>query len=337
VIASTEANDRLALPSDGPRLDRKQWRAKPTLAPKFQFVLDRIKSLTAGRLTSMHVVGDFLKRLIAPLQQRVCLCCWFTGSNDIGRIQHGPGTDLFWEALEVLVKGITGESFVPESLILPEGIPALCDDAWLRTVILATLPTLDERCVAVRQTGGRDPHRGIWIFDSSALGPQTAGVAPSAPAGASRASTAAPRPLDKGKGAASSSSAPGGAGVSEEERRRRLRRADRSLVSDPPPLGPRRPAPRSARGLLVGPRRPAPRPRARRDASVLHHHNHRVCRHHNHHHCRTRRRQQHLGMISPKGTTSSSNNSSSRSSGRPASRVAGRSRALSEWSPFLFD
>jgi hypothetical protein len=39
------------------------------------------------------------------------------------------------------VKRITGESFIPESLILPQGIPALCDDPELRTAILATLPT----------------------------------------------------------------------------------------------------------------------------------------------------------------------------------------------------
>jgi hypothetical protein len=145
--------------------------------------------------------------------------------------------ELSWEELEVLVKGITGESFVPESLILPEGIPALCDDAGLRTVILATLPTLDERGVAVRQTGGRDPHRGIWISDAPVGGPQTAGVAPSAPARASHAPAAAPRPLDKGKGVASSSSTLGGAGMSEEERRRRLRRADESFVLDPPHWG----------------------------------------------------------------------------------------------------
>jgi hypothetical protein len=125
----------------------------------------------AGGLTLMHVVGDFLKRRIAPLQQRAHLCCWFIGSNDIDRIQRWPGTDLSWEELEVLVKGITGESFVPKSLILLEGILALCDDAGLRTVILATLPTLDERGVAVRQIGGRDPHRGIRIFDALAGGP----------------------------------------------------------------------------------------------------------------------------------------------------------------------
>jgi hypothetical protein len=154
----------------------------------------------------MHMVGDFLKRRIAPLQRRARLCCWFVGLNDIGRIQRGPGTDLSWEELELLVKGITGESFVPESLILPQGIPALCDDPGLRTAILATLPTLNESGVVVRQTGSQDPHRGIQISNALAGGPQPAGVAPSAPA-------VAPRPLDKGKGAASSSSAqvaPGG-------------------------------------------------------------------------------------------------------------------------------
>jgi hypothetical protein len=94
VIASTEANDRLILPSDGPALDRKQWRTKPSLSLEFLPVLDRIKFLATGGLTSMHVVGDLLKRRITPLQRRLCLSCWFTGPNDIGRIQRGLGTDL---------------------------------------------------------------------------------------------------------------------------------------------------------------------------------------------------------------------------------------------------
>jgi hypothetical protein len=67
VIVSTEADDHLALPSDGPRLDRKQWRAKPSMALEFLPILDRIKTLATGGLTSMHVVGDFLKRWIALL------------------------------------------------------------------------------------------------------------------------------------------------------------------------------------------------------------------------------------------------------------------------------
>jgi hypothetical protein len=119
VITSAEANDRLVLPSDGPALDRKLWRTKPSLAPEFLPILDRIKGLAMGNLTSMHVVSDFLKCRIAPLQRRARLCCWFAGVNDIGRIQRGPGTDLSWDELVVLVGAITGETFVPESLILP--------------------------------------------------------------------------------------------------------------------------------------------------------------------------------------------------------------------------
>jgi hypothetical protein len=113
VIASTEANDRLVLPSDGPALDRKQWRTKPSLSPEFLSVLDRIKVLATGALTSMHVVGDLLKRQIAPLQRRPCLSYWFTGPNDIDRIQRGPGIDLSWDELELLVGGITRETFFP--------------------------------------------------------------------------------------------------------------------------------------------------------------------------------------------------------------------------------
>jgi hypothetical protein len=147
VIASAEANDRLALPSDGPRL---------TL--EFEPILDRIKELAVSGLTSLHVVEDFLKRRVAPLQGRPRLCCWFTGPSDIGRIQRGPGTDLSWEQLEILVKGITGEAFVPETLMPPQGISPLSDNPGLRSAMLARLPTLDESGVAIRQTGGRNPH-----------------------------------------------------------------------------------------------------------------------------------------------------------------------------------
>jgi hypothetical protein len=48
------------------------------------------------------------------------------------------------------VGGITEETFVPESLILPQNILALCDDSGLRMAILAMLPTLDNNGMAVR-------------------------------------------------------------------------------------------------------------------------------------------------------------------------------------------
>jgi hypothetical protein len=105
------------------------------------------------------------------------------------------------------VRGITGEAFIPESLMPPQGISQLCDNPGLRSVVLAQLPTLDESGVAVRQTGGRDPHRGIHIPGASVGGPQPADVAPRVP-------PAVPSPSDKGKGPASSSSTPDAAGMS---------------------------------------------------------------------------------------------------------------------------
>jgi hypothetical protein len=196
------------------------------LTPKFKPVLGRIESLVTGGLTSMHVVGDFLQRRIAPLQVRARLSCWFTGSNDLGRVLREPGTDLSWEELELLVKGITGESFVAKSLIPPKGIPSLCDDQGLRTAILDSLPTLDESGVAVRQTGGWDPHRGIQILGVLARGSRSTDVG-------SRAPPATLSPSGKGKGATSSSSAPGGSGRSEGESRHRPRRANGSFITDP--------------------------------------------------------------------------------------------------------
>jgi hypothetical protein len=272
----------------------------------------------------MHVVGDFLKHRIAPMQRRARLCCWLTGANDIGRIQRGPGTNLSWDELVVLVGGITGETFVPESLILPQNIPALCDDLGLRTAILAMLPTLDESGIAVRQTGGRDPHYRIRISDAPAGGPQPSSAAPSAPA-------VAPSPLDKGKGAASNASAQVASGG-------RRKRGDAACVA----LTGRsfQSLPRSARGPQAGPRRRAPRTMARRGASVLqsrryHHHRARPPHPHHHHHRSRRHHHHHLGVISPRGTNSNNNNSSK--SGDLASRVTGRSRAPSKCSPFLFE
>jgi hypothetical protein len=227
VIASAEANDRLALLSDGPRLDRKQWRVKPCLVPEFETVLDSIKELAVGGLTSMHVLDDFLKHRVMPLQGRPRLCCWFTGPSDIGRIQRGPETNLSWEQLEILVKGITGEGFIPETLIPPQGISPLCDNPGLRSAVLARLSTLDESGVVIRKTGGRDPHRGIHIPGVPVGGSQPADVG-------SRAPPAAPSSSNKGKGPASGSSAPGATGRSEGVRRHRLRRADGPFVSDLP-------------------------------------------------------------------------------------------------------
>lgn len=182
------------------------------------------------------------------------------------------------------MRGITGEAFIPKSLMPPQGISPLCDDPGLRSAVLVRLPTLDESGVAVLQTGGRDPHWGIHIPGAPAGGPQPVDVALRVPlwGPASRAKArslhAAPLPRTSPRGRGKRGDLdyiapmgplfrthplirpPGGRG---EERRHRLRRADGSFVSDPP-LD--RAPPRSARKRLVGQRRPNLRPRTGRGA-----------------------------------------------------------------------
>jgi hypothetical protein len=125
-------------------------------------VLGRIKKLARSGLTSMMVLGDFLKRRIAPLQQRSRMAYVYTGLNDCCRIARGPGGDFTRVELEAAIRAVTGEAFVPESLILPSGVKALCEDQALRSSVLASMPTLDEGGLAVRQLGG-DPNRGLQI------------------------------------------------------------------------------------------------------------------------------------------------------------------------------
>ena len=121
---------------------------------------------------------------------------------------------------------VTREIFIPEHLILPQGVVPLCEDSRLRAAVLATLPTLNDGGLAARQTGG-DPDRGIRI--PSASGEQ---AVPSA-AGSS--------PSTKGKQAVASSSVASGpsqarsssGASSEEASRRRLHRSDRTPVMEP--------------------------------------------------------------------------------------------------------
>ena len=124
------------------------------------------------------------------------------------------------------MRAVTGEIFVPEHLILTQGVVPLCEDSSLRAAVLATLPALDDGGLAARQTGG-DLDRGIRIPSASEeqAVPSAAGSGPSA----------------KGKQAVAGSSAASGpsqarssSGASPEEVSwRKLHRSDGTPVMEP--------------------------------------------------------------------------------------------------------
>jgi hypothetical protein len=193
VIAKTDANNRLELLTERPLSDRSTWKAKPSLPTGLDPVLNRVKNLARGGLTSMMVLGDFLRHRIAPLQQWIRMACMYTGPNDCYRIAHGPGTDFTRAELELAIREMTGEAFFLETLVLLSGIKALCEDQALRSAVLAWMPTLDEGGLAVRQMGG-DPNRGIHIPGASPDRQHRTSQGPGGP------SHGGPAPAGKGKG-----------------------------------------------------------------------------------------------------------------------------------------
>jgi hypothetical protein len=249
VIAAIDPHDRLELPTEGPQSDRSTWKARPTIPAELDPVLYRIKKLARSGLTSMMVLGDFLKRRIAPLQQRSRMAYVYMGLNDCCRIARGPGGDFTRTELEVALRAMTGEVFIPESLVLPSGVKALCKDQALRSSVLALMPTLDEGSLAVRQLGG-DPNRGLQIPGATQDRQQRTSE------GAGEPGPGGPAPGRKGKekvpvsehqhkdsaGAApaqrsdeTQGAAPARSSQAEGSKSRRLQRGDGSLVGEPAP------------------------------------------------------------------------------------------------------
>jgi hypothetical protein len=209
-------------------------------------VLYWIKKLARSGLTSMMVLGDFLKRRIAPLQQRSRMAYVYTGLNDCCRIASGPGGDFTRTELEAAVRAMTGEVFIPESLVLPSGVKALCEDQTLRSSVLALMPTLDEGGLAIRQLGG-DPNRGLQIPGATPDRQQctSEGAGPGGPAPGGKGKEKVPVPEHRHKDSAGaapaqrSDEAQGAASArssqAEGSKSRRLQRGDGSLVGEPAP------------------------------------------------------------------------------------------------------
>jgi hypothetical protein len=249
VIAEADPHNRLELPTEGPQSDRSTWKAKPSMPEELVPVLNRVKELARGGLTSMMVLGDFLKRRIAPLQQLTRMAYMYKRSNDCCKIARGPGTDFTRVELEVAIRGMTGDAFSPESLVLPSGVKALCEDQALRSSVLASMPTLDEGSLAVRQQGG-DPNRGIHIPSTSPNRQQRASQGPRgpspggpAPAGKGKDKVAVPKHRHKDNvGAAptrrddeAQGAAPARSSQAEGSKSQRLQRGDGSFVGEPAP------------------------------------------------------------------------------------------------------
>jgi hypothetical protein len=173
----------------------------------------------------------------------------YTGSNDCCRIAREPGTDFTRAELEVAIRGMTGDTFSLETLVLPSGVKALCEDQALRSSVLASMLPLDEGSLVVRQVGG-DPNRGIHIPGASPDCQQRTSQGPGGPshrgpALAGKGKERVPMPEHRHKDNADATptrrddkaqgAAPTWDSQAEGSKARRLQRGDGSFMGEPPP------------------------------------------------------------------------------------------------------
>jgi hypothetical protein len=162
VLVQADAHDRLVIPAAAPTLDRAEWGKDPGLESGFDPVLDRIQYLAKSGLTSLMILHDFLSRRLAPLQDQATRPAWmYTGVNDIMRLERGPGSSLDGELLATCLKALTTDQFSAELAMPPASYGAICMDQAARTVLLTTMPTLDDVDITVVQRG--DPSHGVTI------------------------------------------------------------------------------------------------------------------------------------------------------------------------------
>nr|CAD40021.2 OSJNBa0052O21.6 [Oryza sativa Japonica Group] len=117
---------RLRLPSQPPA-QASSWRATVDLGDGYDAVLDRLAGLRSQGLTGAMVFGDYLRRRIAPLQQRARGAWEYTGLEDYMRTHQGRQWDWDPEDFRMVVQLVLNLSSVEASLI-PQGVLPLCCD-----------------------------------------------------------------------------------------------------------------------------------------------------------------------------------------------------------------
>lgn len=117
---------RLWLPT-GPPEETAAWRATAALGDEYDAVLIRLNGLRAQGLTSAMVYGDYLRRRIAPLQERARGAWAYTGFDDPMRTHVGRHWEWSRDDLKFVIQRVLNLPTIEPSLI-PDSILPLYSD-----------------------------------------------------------------------------------------------------------------------------------------------------------------------------------------------------------------
>jgi hypothetical protein len=154
---------KLLLPAGLARANKKAWEDEPAADSRMQEVLSRITGLGAQGLTATMVVGDYLRRRLAPLRERGRPAWMYTGVTDHGRTAAGPGSNFTSDTVHGILKVLLGSKVGASDLPRPD--LALCANSF-RDEIRRTLPEFDGRGIKVRDPA--EPARELRIPGAAA-------------------------------------------------------------------------------------------------------------------------------------------------------------------------
>jgi len=137
-------------PAGPPASDKGRWESPAADEEALLGIIVRIAELRDYGLTTSMVLGDYLRRRLAPLRDRGRAAWMYTGDTDFGRTQIGADSNLSPDGMDILVKVLVGSK--PGSYHLPRPDLALCDNA-ARGDIIATLPECDAWGILERGPG----------------------------------------------------------------------------------------------------------------------------------------------------------------------------------------
>nr|AAT81755.1 hypothetical protein [Oryza sativa Japonica Group]ABF97408.1 retrotransposon protein, putative, unclassified [Oryza sativa Japonica Group] len=235
---------RLRLPSQPPA-QASNWRAPVDLGDGYDAVLDRLAGLRSQGLIGAMVFGDYLRRRIAPLQQRARGAWEYTGSEDCMRTHQGVRWDWAPEDFKIVVQRVLNLSSVEASLI-PQGVLPLCSDpdrASILTIMQAVGASEEWAPRGHDGVGGSRRGEQSTPGGGRASGPRDGGPGSGRPADArgkrKEEGTPPPSPPRGGGAARASSRRPEGATPTSqpegERKKKRLRKmgGDRTIPGKP--------------------------------------------------------------------------------------------------------
>ena len=170
---AVDPHARLALPTGPPAPDKGRWERPPADEDDLVGALVRISDLRDHGLTASMVLGDYLRRRLAPLRDRGRAAWMYTGDMDFGRTQTGADSNLLSGVLDTMMKVLLGSK--PGVYHLPRPDLALCDNAT-RDDIIAMLPEFD--AWGVRRGSPGRARRQLNIPETGGLGGRSAAASP---------------------------------------------------------------------------------------------------------------------------------------------------------------